>query len=52
MVKIVGLTLVTLLLILQVSSFYSMKDKDLDYDTLRLENMTRILEGEDKKREK
>jgi len=48
MVKIVGLTLVTLLLILQVSSFYSMKDKDLDYDTLRLENMTRILEGGDK----
>ncbi|MBK8396807.1 MAG: SpoIIE family protein phosphatase [Leptospiraceae bacterium] len=48
MVKIVGLTLVTLLIIQQASSFYSMKDKDLDYDTLRLENMTRILEGGDK----
>ena len=48
MVKIVGLTLVTLLIIMQASSFYSMKDKDLDYDTLRLENMTRILEGGDK----
>lgn len=47
-VKIVGVTMVTILLIMQASSFYSMKDKDADYDTLRLENMTRILEGGDK----
>lgn len=51
MVKIVGLTLVTLLVILQSSSFYSMKDKDLDYDSLRSENMSRILEGGDKSKD-
>ncbi|MBP9886128.1 MAG: SpoIIE family protein phosphatase [Leptospiraceae bacterium] len=51
MVKIVGLTLVTLLIILQASSFYSMKDKDRDYDSLRFENVSRILEGGDKSKD-
>ncbi len=48
MVKIVGLTMVTILLILQASTFFSMKDKDSDYDSLRQENILRIIDGGDK----
>ena len=48
MAKIVGLTMVTLLIIMQASTFYSMKDKDVDYDSLRVENVFRIIEGGDK----
>ncbi len=51
MVKIVGVTMVSMLMIMQASTFYSMKDKDADYDSLRLENFSRILEGGDKHRD-
>ena len=51
MVKIVGLTLVTLLLILQAANFYSIRDKEVDYDTLKSENMSRIIEGGDKSKD-
>ncbi|HMV78224.1 MAG TPA: SpoIIE family protein phosphatase [Leptospiraceae bacterium] len=46
--KIVGISLVSFLLMMQGLSFVTMKDRENDYDTLRLENAGRALEGGEK----
>ncbi|HMV44331.1 MAG TPA: SpoIIE family protein phosphatase [Leptospiraceae bacterium] len=45
MAKIVGVTLVTFLLLMQGMSFASMQDKEVEYDNIRIENIHRYLEG-------
>ncbi|MBP9889128.1 MAG: SpoIIE family protein phosphatase [Leptospiraceae bacterium] len=45
MAKIVGVTLVTFLLLMQGMSFVTMKDREEEYDNIRIENMHRFLEG-------
>ncbi len=43
MVKIVGVSLVTIMLIMQVVSLYTMKDQDSDYDTTKIDQINRII---------
>lgn len=45
MAKIVGVTLVTFLLLMQGMSFVTMRDKEVEYDNIRVENIERYLEG-------
>ncbi len=45
MVKIVGITFVTLMLIMQALVFISNQDKESEYDTKSIVNMARVLEG-------
>ncbi|TGK38089.1 SpoIIE family protein phosphatase [Leptospira andrefontaineae] len=45
MVKIVGITFVTLMLIMQALVFISNQDKEAEYDTKSIVNMSRALEG-------
>jgi tetratricopeptide (TPR) repeat protein/HAMP domain-containing protein len=45
MAKIVGITLVTFLLLMQGMSFITMADREEEYDNLREENAERYLEG-------
>lgn len=45
MAKIVGVTMVTFLLLMQGMSFVTMKDKEVEYDAIRVENLERYLEG-------
>ncbi|PJZ66949.1 serine/threonine protein phosphatase [Leptospira wolffii] len=45
MVKIVGITFVTLMLIMQALVFISNQDKEAEYDTKAIVNMARVLEG-------
>ncbi len=45
MAKIVGITLVTFLILMQGMGFYSSKDREEEYDNLREENVDRFLEG-------
>lgn len=45
MVKIVGISLVTFLLILQILSVFTLRDKEDEYDQLHLEYAERTLEG-------
>ncbi|TGK07107.1 HAMP domain-containing protein [Leptospira semungkisensis] len=45
MVKIVGITFVTLMLIMQALVFISNQDKEAEYDTKSIVNMARVLEG-------
>jgi HAMP domain-containing protein len=43
MAKIVGITLVTILLIMQTLSYFTMKDQDKDYDSTKVSQLERIL---------
>lgn len=43
--KIVGLTLLTVLLIMQAMSFYIMEDKDREFDSFSMESAERTIEG-------
>ena len=45
MAKIVGVTMVTFLLLMQGMSFVTMKDREEEYDNIRVENLHRFLEG-------
>lgn len=45
MIKIVGITFVTVMLIMQALVFISNQDKETEYDTKSVVNMERILEG-------
>ena len=45
MAKIVGVTMVTFLLLMQGMSFVTMKDKEVEYDAIRVENFERYMEG-------
>jgi tetratricopeptide (TPR) repeat protein/HAMP domain-containing protein len=45
MAKIVGITMVTFLLVMQGMSFVTMRDKEEEYDNIRVENMERFLES-------
>ncbi len=45
MAKIVGVTMVTFLLLMQGMSFVTMRDKEEEYDNIRVENIERFLEG-------
>ncbi|MCE9501365.1 MAG: serine/threonine protein phosphatase, partial [Leptospira sp.] len=45
MVKIVGITLVTFLLMMQGVSFFTMRDRENTYDEFRIEYMERAMEG-------
>ncbi|HRG48742.1 MAG TPA: SpoIIE family protein phosphatase [Leptospiraceae bacterium] len=45
MAKIVGVTMVTFLLLMQGMSFVTMRDKEVEYDAIRVENLERYLEG-------
>ncbi|TGK11689.1 HAMP domain-containing protein [Leptospira fletcheri] len=45
MIKIVGITFVTVMLIMQALVFISDQDKETEYDTKSIVNMERVLEG-------
>lgn len=45
MAKIIGITMVTFLIMMQGISMLVMKEKEIQYDAIRLENMERALEG-------
>ncbi|MCB1142450.1 MAG: SpoIIE family protein phosphatase [Leptospiraceae bacterium] len=47
MAKIISITLVTMLLIMQSLSFYTMKDQDSDFDGIKVEHIERILINKD-----
>ncbi|MCB1192551.1 MAG: SpoIIE family protein phosphatase [Leptospiraceae bacterium] len=48
MIKIVGLTLLTVLLIMQALSFYIMEDKEREFDAFSMESVERAIEGGEK----
>lgn len=43
MAKIVGVSLVTIMFIMQAVSLYTLKDQDLDYDANKVENLDRLI---------
>lgn len=47
MIKIVSITLVTMLIIMQLLSFFTMKDQDSDYDGIHLDQAEKIIQNKD-----